>query len=314
MNELYKKLQYFGSVKANISLSRFSTFKIGGPAQFLVEIKENSKLIQLLDFLNEQGLEFFILGGGSNILFPDEGLHKIVIKINTLSTQVTENMIEVDSGVLLSTLVNLAVKNGLSGLEWAAGIPGTVGGAIRGNAGAMGENMGECIQEVSIWQDGQVSVFDKKECQFSYRESFFKKNPQAVILKAKIKLPKGEKKEILEKISRNLSNRKKNSTLPSAGSFFKNIRLEDWPGKTDILPELFKSRGTVPAGWLIENCGLKGFKIGGAGISQEHGNFLVNFGSATADQVLQVVEEVQKKVYNEYGVGLEPEVQIEVSR
>lgn len=310
MNELYKKLKYFGSVKANISLARFSTFKIGGPAEFLVEITENSKLTELLNFLNEQGLEFFILGGGSNILFPDEGLKKVVIKINSSDIKISEDSIEVDSGVLLSSLVNLAVKNELSGLEWAVGIPGTVGGAIRGNAGAMGENMGECIQEVFVWQNGQVVAFDNEQCQFTYRGSCFKNNSQIVVLKAKIKLPKGQKKEILEKISQNMANRKKNSTLPSAGSFFKNVKLSKWPGDQDTLPDLFKSRGTVPAGWLIENCGLKGFRIGDAGVSKEHGNFLVNFGSATAEQVLQVVEEIQKKVYDKYGVGLEPEVQI----
>jgi len=117
----------------------------------------------------------------------------------------------------------------------------------------------------------------------------------------------------LAKINGNLASRSKFPKFPSAGSFFKNIRIEKWPGDVDMLPEIFRTRGTVPAGWLIENCGLKGFRIGDAGVSLEHGNFLVNFGSATQNDMLAVVEEVQEKVYNKYGVSLEPEVQIVAS-
>ncbi len=312
MNELYKKLKFFGSVKQNISLARFSTFKIGGPAEFLVEIKEKDSLVGLLDFLNQENLDFLILGGGSNILFPDEGLKKVVIKVLTSQVNIQDNLIELESGVPLSLAVSLAIKNGLGGLEWAVGIPGTVGGATRGNAGAMGENMGDCIQKVFVWENGLIKEYSKEDCNFEYRSSIFKKNKNLVILKIVLLLKSRDKKEILKKMNNNLINRGKFPNLPSAGSFFKNIKLSKWPGDVDILPEIFRERGTVPAGWLIENCGLKGFKIGGAGISFEHGNFLVNFDKARQNEVIQLVEEIQKKVYDKYGVDLEPEVQIVV--
>ena len=313
MSELYKELKKYGSVKANVPLSRFSTFKVGGQVEFLIEVKENDKLIGLLTFLNEQAIDFFVLGGGSNVLLPDSGLKGVVIKIATSEVKTEENIIEIQAGVPLAMIVALATKNGLSGLEWAMGIPGTIGGAVRGNAGAMGESIADCIQKVFVWIDGEVKEFDKEDCDFGYRNSFFKQNKNAVVLKAVLALKLGEKGEILAKINRNLANRSKFPKFPSAGSFFKNIRIEKWPGDVDILPEIFRTRGTVPAGWLIENCDLKGFRIGDAGVSKEHGNFLVNFGSATQNDMLAVVEEVQEKVYNKYGVSLEPEVQIVVS-
>jgi len=313
MSELYKELKKYGSVKANVPLSRFSTFKVGGQAEFLIEVKENDKLIGLLTFLNEQAVDFFVLGGGSNVLLPDGGLKGVVIKIATSEVKIEENIIETQAGVPLAMIVALATKNGLSGLEWAMGIPGTIGGAVRGNAGAMGESIADCIQKVFVWIDGEVKEFDKKDCDFGYRNSFFKQNKNAVVLKAFLALKSGEKGEILAKINGNLASRSKFPKFPSAGSFFKNIRIEKWPGDVDMLPEIFRTRGTVPAGWLIENCGLKGFRIGDAGVSLEHGNFLVNFGSATQNDMLAVVEEVQEKVYNKYGVSLEPEVQIVAS-
>lgn len=312
MNELYKILKKYGSVKANTSLARYSTFKIGGPAEFLVEIKENYKLIELLNFLNKEGLDFLVLGSGSNILFPDEGLKKIVIKMENSKIEAQDNLITAEAGVPLSLAVSLATKNSLSGLEWAIGIPGTIGGAIRGNAGAMGKNMGECIQKVFVWENDQTKEYSKKDCNFDYRDSIFKKNQNLIILKAVLVLKLADRNEISSKINQYIIHRSKLPKDPSAGSFFKNIKISKWPGDVDVLPEIFRERGAVPAGWLIENCGLKGFRIGDAGVSYEHGNFLVNFGKATQSEVLQVVEKIQKKVYDKYGVGLEPEVQIVV--
>ncbi|HRY36396.1 MAG TPA: UDP-N-acetylmuramate dehydrogenase [Candidatus Magasanikbacteria bacterium] len=314
MNELYKELKKYGEVKTKIPLSKHTTFQIGGWAEFFIEVKETELLIQLLDFLNSEGVEFFILGGGSNLLWIDQNFSGVVIKIATSGLKLKEEFVEVEAGVPLSLVVNLAVKNELSGLEWAVGIPGTLGGAVRGNAGSMGKSMADCIQKVFVWVDGEVKEYSKAECGFGYRESIFKSHKNMVVLKTTLKLEKSSRQEVSSVVAKNLGNRKNFPKWPSAGSFFKNIRLENWPQEKEKLPDLFISRGTVPAGWLIENCGLKGFRIGDAGVSQEHGNFLVNFGSATQEQVLQVVEEVQKKVYDKYGVSLEPEVQIVSSR
>ena len=312
MNELYKELKKYGEVKTKAGLAKYTTIQIGGQAEFLVEVKKTALLSGLLTYLQAQNIDFIIMGGGSNLLFPTEEISKVVVKIATTGLEIKDNSVEAEAGVPLSLLVNIATKNNLSGLEWAAGIPGTVGGAVYGNAGSMGQSMADSIQKVFIWSGNEILELTKDECKFGYRDSIFKQNKDAVILKAVLALKPSDKQIISAGIAQNLINRKKFPALPSAGSFFKNIPLKNWPGNTKDLPEQFISRGTIPSGWLIENCGLKGFRVGDAGISLEHGNFLVNFGKATQEQVLQVVEEVQKKVYDKYGVGLEPEVQIVV--
>ena len=198
MNELYKELKKYGSVKANIDLSKYSTLKIGGKAAFLIEVQKEALLNELLTFLTGEGIRFFILGGGSNILFSDEDFDGVVIKIAISQIEVVDDFIEAWAGAPLALVLNTAVKNGLTGLEWAAGIPGTLGGAIRGNAGAMGQSMKDCIQKVFIWSDGEIKEFSNEKCVFGYRESVFKKETEKVIIKAVLNLKKGEKQENAE--------------------------------------------------------------------------------------------------------------------
>jgi len=310
MEGLIKELKKYGQTKVKYDLKKLTTFKIGGQAEYFVEVKETALLSGLLTYLQAQGIDFMVIGGGSNLLLPSDEISKVVVKITTAGLKIKDNIIEAEAGVPLSLVVNLATKNSLSGLEWAAGIPGTVGGAVYGNAGSIGQSMADSIQKVFIWSDNEIQELTKDECRFGYRDSIFKQDKSRVILKVILILKPADKQAISANIAQNLLNRKKLPVLPSAGSFFKNIPLKNWPGSIEELPEQFISRGTIPAGWLIENCGLKGFRIGDAGVSNGHGNFLVNFGKATQEQVLQVVEEVQKKVYDKYGVGLEPEVQI----
>jgi len=309
MDSLYKELKNYGTVKANELLSKHTTFGIGGPAAYLVETADSGKLVELLNFLSAEGVDFFVLGGGSNLLFPDRGYDGVVIKIKNNKLVSEGETIAVESGVLLGMAVNLAIKNGWSGLEWAAGIPGTVGGAVHGNAGAMGFNTSNNVAKVEVWRNGEVIQLDTKECQFGYRESIFKHNHD-VILRAWFKLVPGDKKEILAKVQGYLKQRGNIPPYPSAGSFFKNIRLENWPHDVKDLPEKFRERGTVPVGWLAEQLGLKGTKIGGAQIALEHGNFIVNMGKASQADVLALLELFKEKVYDKYAVELEPEVEI----
>lgn len=311
MNLLYKELKKYGAVKTNEPLAKHTTFKIGGPAEFLVIVDDSDKLVELLDYCQAEGINYFILGGGSNLLMPDNGLSGVVIKIAGGKMKVDEEIIEADAGVSLSAAVNLATKNSLSGLEWAVGIPGTVGGAVRGNAGAMGQDISRSILKILVWQNGEIKEFSKDNCGFCYRSSIFKESGNIVILKAWLKLSKGKSVDILKKIQEYLGQRQNKFPIqPSAGSFFKNIKISEWPGKTKNLPELFHARGMIPTGWLVDNLNLRGFKIGGGGVSREHGNFLVNFGGATQADILAVVDELQKKVYNKFGVALELEVKI----
>jgi len=310
MQELYKQLKEFGHVKINESLAKHTTFKIGGPADFFIEINDNDKLVELLNFVNGAGIEYFILGGGSNMLFSDSGFKGVVIKVKTTKLKTENETIIAEAGVLLSQVVTEASKNSLSGLEWGVGIPGTVGGAVRGNAGAMGRESANCLEKVEIWQDGEVIEMTKEELKFSYRASCIKSSG-GVILKAYFKLVPEEKQKIMTAMTGYLKQRTgRYPAYPSAGSFFQNIDINKWPGDLKVLPEIFVERKKVPVGWVVEQLNMKGFAVGGAKISDEHGNFVINYNHATQADVLTLVETLKEKVYNKFGVELIPEVEI----
>lgn len=313
MEELHAKLKEFGDVKINESLAKHLTFKIGGPAHLFISVNQTEKLVELLSYLKEKNISYFVIAGGSNMLMKDAGFDGLVVKIVTNQPPQINMLehgveIEVEAGVMLSAVVNLAAKNSLTGMSWAIGIPGTFGGAIRGNAGAMGKEIVSVLRWVDVWRDGEVLRLKPEVCDFSYRNSIFKHNKD-IILRGCIYLEPGDQKEIMEKMQANLKQRK-HTPFPSAGSFFKNIKMHKWTGDPKDLPELFVQRGTVPVGWITETLGLRGLSVGGAKIAEEHGNYIINFNQATQADVLALVEEIKMRVYNKFGVELEPEVQI----
>lgn len=308
--EYYKELKKYGRIHLKEVLAKHTTFKIGGEANFFIEIDEEEKLIALLNFLRAENIKYFVLGGGSNILFSDQVFEGVIINIKTKKILVENNIIEVQSGLPLAQVVNLALEKKLSGMEWGVGIPGTVGGAVRGNAGAMGRETSNCIYKVRVWRDGEIFELNNQECQFGYRESIFKSN-QDIILAAFFQLTPGEEQSIKEMMQKYLQQRTgRYPSFPSAGSFFKNIEVSKWSGKKEDLPALFWERGKIPVGWLVEQVGMKGYTVGGAKVSDEHGNFIINFASGTQADILSVVEAVREKVYNKFGIELEPEVEI----
>lgn len=311
MDEFYKHLKQFGKVKTNVLLAKYTTFQIGGPAKFLVIVDETEKLVALLNFLSTEGVDYLIMGGGSNLLFSDDGFDGVVIKLKTYNLKLTNNIIQVDAGVPIAKVLNTAIEYGLVGFEWAAGVPGTVGGAVRGNAGAYGGSTGDNIFKIEVWENGVVREMTKEECDFSYRGSRLKDNSDIVILRAWFKLVPGDKIEILSKVQSYLQKRKNRfPPFPSAGCFFANIKLNQWPGDKSILLPKFFEINEVPAGWLVEQVGCKGFKIGGAMISDAHCNFVINVDRATQADVLNLVAEIEKRVYNKFGVELKKEVEI----
>lgn len=311
MINFLSQLKQFGRARSNVLLSKHTTFKIGGPAKFFIEVIDGEKLINLLNFLQDEGIEYFILGGGSNILFSDEGFDGVVVKIQTSNFKIQDETIVVDAGTSLAKAVVLASEHSLTGLEWAVGIPGTVGGAVRGNAGAMGSDTACSLDKVEVWKNGEIFEFNNQECNFSYRASGFKYD-STVILRVWLKLAIGDKTSIVQMMQDYITRRSKRiAPYPSAGSFFKNIKMADYPNDKTTLPPQFLERGMVPAGWLIEECGLRGLKQGGAMVSNEHGNFIINYNNqATQADVLQLVEKVQDTVYNKFKVDLEPETEI----
>ncbi|MBI4992908.1 MAG: UDP-N-acetylmuramate dehydrogenase [Candidatus Magasanikbacteria bacterium] len=310
MDVIYQQLKQFGRVKTNEPLFKHTTFKIGGSARFLVIVEDREKTISLLNFLLAEGINYFILGGGSNLLFSDEDFDGVVVKIKNQKSKIINNEIETEAGAQLGEVLILTLKHNLTGMEWAAGVPGTIGGAVRGNAGAFGSDMASNVDRVEVWRDGEAIILSKEECDFGYRSSGLKKGG-SVILRVWFKFPAGDKKEIMTKVQKNLQARQgKFPPFPSAGCFFKNIKLDKWPGKKEDLPPIFLERGTVPAGWLVEQAGVGGLTVGGAKVDASHCNFVINVDKATQSDVLQLVEIVREKVYNKFGVELEQEVEI----
>ncbi len=280
----------------NVLLSNHTTFKIGGPAKYFCVARNKKDLIKAVKKAKELKMPFFILGKGSNVLALDKGFNGIVIKIHNSKLIIHNSGIYVEAGVKLEDLVKLSIKKSLTGLEWAVGIPGTVGGAVYGNAQAFGTKMSDIIKSVEIFDAKtlKIKTLTKKKCDFSEKHTVFKKNKDLIILSSVIKLKNGKKKEIQKRIKKHLDYRKKNHPwkFPSAGSVFVN--------KT----------GGPSSAHLIEKCGLKGTKVGGAKVSEKHAGFIVNTGEAKARDVLKLIKIIKQKVKSKFRIDLEEEIQI----
>ena len=312
MDEIYKKLKEFCKVRLNEPMSKHCTFRVGGQVRYFVIIEDSDKLIDLLNFLYEEAINYMVVGGCSNLLFSDDFFDGVVIKIKTNKIKKeSDNSVVVDAGVPLMQLVNFATQNSLSGLEWGAGIPGSVGGATRGNAGAFGQAVADNIVKVRYWQDGEIFELAKNDCNFVYRGSEFKNDKTKIILQTFFDLEIAEKGSILKAMQDTLSARQgKYPVFPSAGCSFTNVNIEDWPGDKNKLPEIFVQRGKVPAGWMIEQLGFKGEILGGAQVGSDHCNFIVNLGDASQNDILQLVDKIKQNVYEKFGVDLKEEVEI----
>lgn len=291
---LFEKLKkQFPSLKKNEPLKNHCTFRVGGPADYFYELTNIEELPKIITAAEENGVPYRIIGRGSNVLFTDKGFRGLLIKNLSKSREIHGEEITADSGVILAEIVRLSVENDLNGLEMLFGVPGTFGGAIYGNAGVPGTEIGQFIKTVTVFNttDG-ISEKRADEIIFGYRHSSLCETGE-IILRATIKLKKGVKgksKELMKKI--NEIRIGKQPTGYSAGSFFKN------PSKDQ------------PAGLLIDQCGLKGTRIGDAEISLKHGNFFLNKGAATSNQILELANIAAQKVKEKFGINLQMEVKI----
>ena len=311
MDEIYQQLKKYGKVRLNEPMSKHTTFKIGGPARYFVFIDNTSKLVELLQYLDGEGVDHFIIGGGSNTLVNEDGYEGVVIKMKDSEIKIEGDMVQASSGASTAEVAQKSFAAGLTGFEWGVGIPGTIGGAARGNAGCMGGEVKDYLEKVEVYRDGEVIELDCPGCEFSYRTSIFKNNND-IILKVWLKLEKGDGKEVMKKALQNLNYRR--DTQPqgfaSSGCIFKNPKSSELGSYSSELPEELKGKEIIPAGWLIEKAGMKGEKVGGAEVSERHGNFIVNIGDATGSDVLTLIEKVKEAVYNKFKVNLEEEVKI----
>lgn len=304
-------------IQENISLAQYTTFKIGGLAKFFVNVKDEKELLEAVEYAQENKLKVFILGGGSNVLVSDQGFDGLVIKLENKEIKIEGTILECGAGVVLFDAVKAVIEKDLSGFEWAAGIPGSFGGAVRGNAGAFEGTMSDNVESVKVLlpeENGMVlKELSKNECDFRYRSSFFKKNIGVIVVSAKMKFSKGDKGESLVAVKDILQKRifKQPYDMPSAGSFFQNPKVENQELMSKFEKDIgAKSlRGEVAAGWLIDQLDLRGKKIGGAMVSEKHCNFIVNAGGAKAEDIIILVSYIKQKVRTKFGVQLVEEVQ-----
>lgn len=314
MNNFEKLLP---GVQQNIRLSDYSTFQIGGLARYFFKAGSKEDLNKALNAAEKYELPFFILGGGSNILFPDQGYKGLIIKMCNRGLEVKDKNLFAQAGVSLTEVLNEAKENSLTGLEWSVGIYGTLGGAIRGNAGSFGTSIADVVKKVEVFntRDKEIKEFLNKDCQFEYRESIFKKNSNLVIMEAILQLKKGKKDLIERKINKNLVYKKEHQPLnyPCAGSVFKNYQIKksdkDLLKNFSRLKEFIKA-SFIPAAVLIEEVGLKGKRIGDAKFSEKHANVIINLNRAKGEEVLRLIEMAKEKVKSFFGIELEEEIMI----
>ncbi len=277
-----------GMILEQVDLSKYTTYKLRGKGAVLVEPKNQTELLTLLSYIKQHQIPYKIIGGGSNLIFADD-YKGILIRLTAFDhLKIEENMIHVGAGYPLLKLALKVSRMGYTGMEFATGIPGTVGGAVYNNSGAYGSDMGYIIESVlMITPELEIKRFYNRDLQFHYRTSFLKQNPGYVCLEANIVLKKGNKEEIMDIIEDRKKRRLMSQPLefPSAGSVFRN------PNE-------------MSAGKLIEDLGLKGYQIGGAKISEKHANFIVTDGHATGKDIIEIIHHIQDKVKEKYHIDL----------
>lgn len=280
-------------VLQNESMAKHTTFRVGGEADFFVEIGSAEELSNIIKYLKQTDHQYFILGNGSNLLVGDKGYEGVILHLGERFSDVSVDgrSITAKAGALLSVVAKTAAKENLSGMEFASGIPGTIGGAVVMNAGAYDGEMKQIITEVTVMdENGEIMTLDNETMEFGYRTSIIKNRP-FIVLSAKMTLEEGDAETIRAKMDDFAERRRSKQPLefPSAGSTFKR-------------PEGYF------AGKLIMEAGLRGYRIGGAQVAEKHCGFVINMGNATAADISELMEEVTERVEKQFSVTLEPEV------
>lgn len=290
------------TIQENVLLAPYTYFKIGGPARFFVRVENMQELEEALLFAETKNLPVFFLAGGSNILVADRGFDGLVIKMNIGGIERDGKKLLVGAGVPMAEVVRKSVELGLSGFEWAIGIPGTIGGSVRGNAGCFGQEMKDVIERVTVLKKNSQGTREKceisnGECEFAYRDSIFKRYPEWVILSATLVLREGNSLQSQELVKEYTKKRvwEQDIGAKCAGCIFKN--------------PAHNGRVIMRAGELIDNLGLKGYRVGQAMVSEKHANYFINLGGASAYDAKKLIEFVKKKIFEKHNIRLEEEIQ-----
>lgn len=282
------------NVKFNEPMKKYTTMKVGGPCDAIVFPENIDEIKEVIKFCKTENMKYYVIGNGSNLLVRDEGIHAIIIKIGNKFSKISveKDVVTVLAGATMPLVSQYAKNNSLSGFEFACGIPGTIGGGIKMNAGAYGSEISDVLETVTFMDENQnIKTIKNKECDFGYRKSIFINNPNYIILSATFKFKHDEKEKIEEKMKVNSEARREKQPLeyPNFGSVFKR-------------PEGYF------VGKLVSDSGLRGYTIGGAQVSKKHTGFIVNIGNATCKDVIDLIKYIQDTVYNKFNVKLTPEV------
>lgn len=285
-----EKLESYGKVLENVSLKKYNTYKVGGQAKYIVFPETTEELIKLLKYIKEENIKYFILGNGSNIIFSEKEFDGIIIKLDNLSKICFDKTkVVAEAGAMLPKVAIESINKGLTGLEWATGIPGTIGGSVVGNAGAYNSCIFDYIEQITLINENfEIVTLPKSEINYRYRYTEFKDNKNLIILSITLNLEYGEKEESLALVKKRLEKRRETQPLeyPSAGSVFRN-------------PEKDAS------GRIIEQeVNLKGKSINGARVSDKHANFIINTGNATGNDIKELINYVHDEVLTKTGIDL----------
>ncbi|MBA4319815.1 MAG: UDP-N-acetylenolpyruvoylglucosamine reductase [Flavobacterium sp.] len=304
-------------IKKNYPLKKSTTMAIGGPASYFIVVKNEAQLLNALKFAKQKRLKWYVVGEGSNLIAADKGFRGAVIQIRNSVFQIRNNTVIVGAGNNLAKLIPKLNRLGLGGLERMASIPGTVGGAIYGNAGAYGQEIKDVVERVRFFDGKKFRNFTKKQCLFGYRNSIFKKHKNWIITQVIVKLIVGDRGKLLKTSKEiiKLRNKKYPKNLKCPGSFFKNIRLQDIKPENKLKKLLKRigkkpvKYGKIPAGHLLEAVGAKGMQEGGIKVALHHGNLIYNTGRGKAKELEKLSRKLKTLVKNKFGIIIEEEVE-----
>jgi UDP-N-acetylmuramate dehydrogenase len=293
-------------------LSRYTRFGIGGPADIYAETESVDAFVAALALANGSGLPVMVIGGGTNLIVSDAGFRGVVLRYRASHLTANGTRVSADAGAVLQDLVDFAVDRGLQGLETLAGIPGSVGAAVYGNAGAYGHSISERVVSVRFYDGRSVRVFDNTQCEFHYRESVFKRRKEWIVFSTELLLDAADA-SVLRKTAGDIvqiRNEKFPVTMKCAGSIFKNLLLNELPARVAAeVPATAVREGKVPAAWFLEQAGAKGLQRGEIHVAAYHANLIYNAGSGTAADLYALIQELKRRVRARFGIEVEEEVQ-----
>jgi UDP-N-acetylmuramate dehydrogenase len=314
VDEAYAALAGVAGLKVaqNVSLKSYNRFDLGGPADLLASTKQADVLAEALSVIGRLGLPFYFLGDGSNVIVSDAGYRGLVLRYEADAVELRDGRVYADVGTPLQALVDFSISQNLQGIHTLERIPGSVGGAVYGNAGAYGRSMHESVSRVRFLDGETVREFDNPGCEFEYRESIFKRRKDWIVLSCALELESGDGAELAKEAAhiRAIRDEKFPPTMRCAGSIFKNLYFERLPAAAqELVPDAAVRGGKVASAFFLEKVGAKGMRQGGIEIAPYHANVIYNAGGGTAADLRSLIAELKRRVRDQFGFEVEEEVQ-----